>query len=66
LNSAISLYYYARILKAMFFTKGASTAPLAVPGVHRTMAGVMAVPTILLGVYWAPLVDFTGRTLATS
>ncbi len=66
LNSAISLYYYARILKAMFFTKGVETSPLAVPGVHRTMAGVMAVPTLLLGVYWAPLVGFIGRTLANS
>jgi len=65
-NSAISLYYYARILKAMFFTRSENTTPLVVPGVHRTMAGVLAVPTILLGVYWAPLMDYIGRALAAS
>jgi NADH-quinone oxidoreductase subunit N len=62
-NSAISLYYYARILKAMFFNKSEDTSPLPVPGVHRTVAGLLAVPTIVLGVYWAPLMDYIGRAL---
>lgn len=66
LNSAISLYYYARILKAMFFTKAEVSTPVAVHYIHRTMAGVMAVPTLLLGVYWAPLIDFIGHSLAIS
>ena len=64
LNSAISLFYYARILKAMFFNKGEVTTPLAVPGVHRTAAGLLAVPTILLGIYWAPLMDYISRALS--
>jgi len=58
LNSAISLYYYARILKAMFFGKARDDTPVAVAGVHRTAALLMAVPTILLGVYWAPLKEW--------
>ena len=63
-NSAISLYYYARILKAMYFRKGKSEAPLAVPTVHRAMATTLALPTLLLGIYWAPVMDTIRRALA--
>ena len=63
LNSAISLYYYARILKEMFFNAAEEKSLVLVPGLHRGVALVLAVPTILLGVYWSPLVDLIGRVL---
>jgi NADH-quinone oxidoreductase subunit N len=63
LNSAISLFYYARILKAMFFNKPEVETPVSVPGVHRTMATLMAMVTLVLGIYWAPVVDYIGRVL---
>ncbi len=63
-NSAISLYYYARILKEMFFQKGETEAPLAIATVHRTLAFALAVPTIALGIYWAPLIDYIGRAIS--
>jgi len=66
MNSAISLYYYARILKAMFFNSSENTTPLQVAGVHRTVAGLLAVPTVLLGIYWAPLMSYITRALAAS
>lgn len=58
LNSVISLYYYARILKAMFLDKPDETTALAVSPYYVTLLVVLVVPTILLGVYWAPLADF--------
>ena len=65
LNSAISLYYYARILKAMYFRQSeAASAPLSVPTVHRATALAMAVPTLILGIYWAPVMDTIKRTLS--
>ena len=64
LNSAISLYYYARILKAMYFRKSETEGPLAVPTVHRATALTMAVPTLILGIYWAPVMDTIKRALA--
>jgi len=64
LNSAISLYYYARILKEMYFTRSEEAAPLAVPAVHRTMAVLLAVPTVLMGIYWSPVVSYIARALA--
>ena len=63
LNSAISLFYYARILKAMYFTKATDTTPLPVPVLHRATALAMAVPTLFLGLYWGPLMDYIKQTL---
>ncbi len=63
LNSAISLYYYARILKEMFFRLPDDTSPLAVPTVHRAAAMLLAVPTLLFGIYWAPLKDYIDTAL---
>ncbi|MBN1610001.1 MAG: NADH-quinone oxidoreductase subunit N [Polyangiaceae bacterium] len=62
LNSAVSLYYYARVVKAMFLEK-AEGAALA-PGVTAAYAGLTAAfvgPTLLLGVWWAPLVETIER-----
>src|SRR3954470_24600922 len=56
LNSAISLFYYARIIKAMFLEKAADDRPLAVPGIYTGVLVALAVPVIVLGVYWTPLV----------
>jgi len=63
INAAISLYYYARVLKSMYFNKSEETAPLPVAAVHRTTALLLAVPTLVLGVYWAPLMDAITRML---
>jgi NADH-quinone oxidoreductase subunit N len=57
LNSAISLYYYARIIKAMFLTPpdAAAATPLRPARAHLLLAMVLAVPVLGLGIYWAPL-----------
>ena len=57
LNSAISLYYYARILKAMYFDKADSDAPVRTAAVHRWNMGLMAAGTLGLWVAWTPLVN---------
>jgi NADH-quinone oxidoreductase subunit N len=64
LNSAVSLYYYARILKEMYFNKAEDVSPLPVAALHRTLAAALALPTLVLGIYWAPLVDYIGRALS--
>jgi NADH-quinone oxidoreductase subunit N len=63
INSAISLYYYARILKEMYFTDAEDKTPVLVPGIHRTVALLLAVPTILIGIYWSPLVEMISRVI---
>jgi NADH-quinone oxidoreductase subunit N len=62
LNSAVSLYYYARVVKAMFLEKAEGAA--GAPGVTAAYAGLTAAfagPTLLLGVWWAPLVETIER-----
>lgn len=65
LNSVIALYYYARILKAMFFDKDDTKEPveLAVSPYYVALLAVLVIPTILLGVYWSPLADLANYSV---
>lgn len=60
INSVISLYYYARILKAMYFEAPESKASskIAVSPYYVVLLVVLAIPTLVLGVYWQWLIDF--------
>jgi NADH-quinone oxidoreductase subunit N len=55
LNSAVSLFYYARIIKAMYLEEGDETA-LPVPGLYTVVLGALALPTVALILWWTPLV----------
>jgi NADH-quinone oxidoreductase subunit N len=56
INSVVSLYYYARILKVMFLEDPTHTGEISVAFVPRVMLGILVVPTLLLGVYWEPVI----------
>jgi NADH-quinone oxidoreductase subunit N len=56
INSAISLYYYARIVKVMFLEDPKESAELSVPAFPRAVLCLLAVPTLVLGVYWEPVI----------
>ncbi|MCL5966921.1 MAG: NADH-quinone oxidoreductase subunit N [Deltaproteobacteria bacterium] len=56
LNSVISLYYYARIVKVMFLNEPKVPGPLPVPVAPRVVVAVLVVPTLLLGIYWEPVI----------
>jgi NADH-quinone oxidoreductase subunit N len=59
LNTVISLYYYARIVKMMFLSRRVKGAPLSAPTVERSLSyavlAVLTALTVLFGVYWTPL-----------
>ncbi len=63
LNSAVSLYYYARILRAMYFEKPTNEAPILEASLHRWNMGIMAAVTMGLWLAWTPLVDFAGASI---
>lgn len=63
LNSVVSLYYYARILRAMFFDRAETEAPLAVPAGAWALIVVLLVPTVGLGIWWTPLWELAARSL---
>lgn len=63
-NSVISLYYYARVVKVMFLefpAPGDKTVSVAVNGF--TLLIPLAVLTVLLGVYFGPLYLYTSASL---
>jgi len=63
LNSVVSLYYYARIVRAMFLEEPKEAAVLAVAPVPKAMLGFLMVPTILLGIYWEPVARMTSESV---
>jgi NADH-quinone oxidoreductase subunit N len=60
LNSVVSLYYYARVLKSMYLadreTGGRQDGP--VPLGQNLLLCILAAVTLLLGLYWTPLAEF--------
>ena len=52
----VSLYYYARIVKVMFLEDPIQTGELPVAFVPRVMLAVLVGPTLLLGIYWEPVI----------
>ncbi len=63
INSAISLFYYVRIIKAMYLEQPAEVSHLDMPFYFRTLAATFAIPILILGLFWAPLAAFTSDSL---
>ena len=63
LNSAVSLYFYARVVKTMYFDAGEDESPLGVPRLHAATLALLAAPTLALFLVWSPLVRFVDASL---
>ncbi len=65
LNSVISLFYYMKICRAMYFTAAPEGADgtLRVAPLHMVVLAVLAVPTLVFGVYWSPLKAMADRAV---
>lgn len=69
INSVVSLYYYAKILKAMWLDRpvaveGGGAAVPCLPIYHAVGLLGLAVPTVILGLFFAPIVRFAKVSLA--
>jgi NADH-quinone oxidoreductase subunit N len=51
-NSFVSLYYYARIVKAMFLDKPTTLERIVVPRSYSVLMAVLAAAVIVFGVYF--------------
>lgn len=57
LNSVISLYYYARIIRVMFLERPVDETPLEITSFNKWVLGAFVIPNIVLGIYWGPLMN---------
>jgi NADH-quinone oxidoreductase subunit N len=64
LNSVVSLYYYARIVRTMFldFPDGSESA-VAVSPHNSALLWALTGLTVVLGIYWAPVIALADRSL---
>lgn len=64
LNSVVSLYYYAKVLRAMWLERPeAGSMPEKLPLYHSIGIVGLAVPTVVLGLFFAPVIRFALRSL---
>ncbi len=65
--SVVSLYYYMRIVAAMYLAKTRETddepGPRPAGAVYSTVLWLLAAATVLLGVWWGPLEHLTAHAL---
>ncbi len=64
LNTAVSLYYYARIIRAMFLEAPFTEEPVRSPVGYQVMLGAFSVAILVFGLWWSPMIDWTTRSLA--
>jgi NADH-quinone oxidoreductase subunit N len=63
LNSVLSLFYYAKVVRTMFLEQPeGGEGPVRVDVHNGVLLGALAIATVVLGVAWWPLADFAGRS----
>ncbi len=63
LNSAVSLYYYMRVARAMFLEAPVGEVTVRPHLGYQIMLGAFSAALLLFGVWWSPLVDWTQQSL---
>lgn len=64
INSVISLYYYARVVRTMFFDfPEGNEAPVTVSLHNGALMWGLCAATVVLGIYWAPIIALADRSL---
>ena len=63
LNSVVSLYYYAYVIKVMFLNQPENNELIEVPLYNKVLTWVLLIPTLVMGLYWNPVITFTENSL---
>ena len=63
LNSVVSLYYYAGVVKAMFFVKIDKPEEVSISLYDKVLLTVLTIPLLIFGVYWTPLLNWTTKSI---
>ncbi len=51
INAIVSIYYYFKVIIAMYFRDADTSAALAVPGYYQIVLGLSAIITLVIGIY---------------
>ncbi len=65
LNSAVSLFFYMRVVRAMFIDPpyDAAPAPIRAPAVYSLLIGSGAAAMLIFGLWWSPVINWTSASL---
>ena len=63
INSVLSLYYYAKIVKMIWLEKPEPGEVFKMPLYHGIALIGLALPTIVLGIYFTPVIQFIEYSL---
>ncbi len=64
LNSVVSLYYYARIVRTMFLDQpSGDEETVVVDWSTGGLVGVLTIGTIVFGIYWIPVINLADRSV---
>ncbi|WP_242345906.1 NADH-quinone oxidoreductase subunit N [Anaeromyxobacter terrae] len=65
LNTAVSLYYYARVIRAMFIDAPyvANPPAIRVRPVYQVLLGGFSVAILVFGIWWTPMIRWTQASL---
>ncbi len=64
LNSVVSLYYYVRVLKHLFISEAENEIPtLKVTPSDIVFILILVIPTLVLGLYFTPMVEFAKSSI---
>jgi len=63
LNTAVSLYYYARILRAMFFEAPFAESEVTYPASYKLLLSGFAGATVLFGIWLNPIISWSKASL---
>lgn len=65
LNSALSLYYYVRVIKYMYVDEGTTTERIRLPWSFTAAIAICVVATVVIGVWADPVIDLCGEAART-
>jgi NADH-quinone oxidoreductase subunit N len=63
LNTAIALFYYARIIRAMIIDEPRGELSVKPSGTYQVMLGAFSLAILVFGLWWSPIAAWTQQSL---
>jgi len=63
LNTVVALYYYIRVLRALFLVRTDKHVEIEISPLNFVIVLVLLAPTLLLGVYFTPLINLAKESI---